>query len=439
LDNMIDAVIEKEIEFRKIGPNEPPWLYRIRKNAWQYYQTSPPPARTSNVWRYSDPALFTVENPQELFGRLPFLPDDSPHRIRDIGPGHAAIGYNRRDLRAFVRVNPELESAGVFLKDLYSAIRENNQLVEDHLGHLIGHDFGKFEALNLALWNTGMFLYIPSNLVIEKPIYLHRYPTGKYTIPRLLVIIGDNTKSTIIDDYSGQCESDCALVNGAVEIFAGDASKVRYVNLQRFATDMNAYITIRSQIGRETNIKSIFGSIGSRVTKVNAGTILTGRGAKSEMYGIVFGDKKQHFDYHTMQHHRASESFSNINFKVALKDKANSAYTGLIKIEKNTVNCEAYQENRNLLLNNGTKAESIPELEILTDQVRCTHGATMGPIDPEQVFYLKCRGISETEAVKMIVNGFAESLFGQLPDDIAAILRDLIQAKMEGNGNGSNL
>ena len=150
------------------------------------------------------------------------------------------------------------------------------------------------------------------------------------------------------------------------------------------------------------------------------------------MYGVIFGDDKQHFDYHTMQHHKASESFSNLNFKVVLKDKAKSAYTGLIRIEKDTVNCEAYQENRNLLLNPGTKAESIPELEILTDQVRCTHGATMGPIDPEQIFYLKSRGIGETEAVKMIVIGFMESLLRQIPDDIAKILRDVISVETGG-------
>jgi Fe-S cluster assembly protein SufD len=439
LDKMINTVIEKETAFRKIAAGEPTWLYRLRKDAWESFQASPPPERTSNVWRYTDPALFTIENPQELFEQLPVLPDGSPHRIKDVSPENSAFGYNRGDLRTFTRMSPELARSGVIFKDLYSAIQENEKLVKDNLGLLIGSDFGRFEALNLALWNNGLFLYIPSNLVIEQPVYLRRYPTGKYTMSRLLVMVDNNTEATIIDDYSGICKSDCNLVNSVVEIYAGGASNVRYVNMQRLSSDIKTYITVRSQISQEANIKSIFGCIGSQSTKVNAGTILTGRGANSEMYGLVFGDKKQHFDYHTMQHHKASESFSNLNFKVALKDKANSAYTGLIKIEEDTVNCEAYQENRNLLLNNGTKAESIPELEILTDQVRCTHGATMGPIDPEQVFYLKCRGISETEAVKMIVTGFAESLLGQLPDDIAAILRDMIHAKMEGSGYGGNI
>ncbi len=411
----------------------------MRREAWDFYLASPPPERASNVWRYTDPAEFAVENPQELFGPLPQILENSSQRLREMNPDHAAFGHNQEDLKNFTRLSPALEDKGIIFKDLFSAIQENGDLVKEYFGNLIASDFGKFEAFNMALWNTGYFLYIPSNTVIEKPIYLHRQPAGKYTVPRLLAVLGDNVEATIIDDYSGHSEDQSGLVNAAVEIFAGDSSNVRYLNLQGLAPDAKTFITIRNQIGQNSKIKSIFGSIGSKVTKVNAGTILTGRGASSQMYGVIFGDKKQHFDYHTMQHHKASESFSNLNFKVVLQDKANSAYTGLIKIEKDTVNCEAYQENRNLLLNSGAKAESIPELEIMTDQVRCTHGATMGPIDPEQVFYLKCRGISETEAVRMIVTGFVESLLEQLPGDISNSLRGLIRRKLEGNGHDANV
>ncbi len=439
MDNETSILLDSRIEFRRISPHEPAWIYQMRKEAWDFYLASPPPERASNVWRYTDPAEFAVENSQVLFEMPPGVRDNSPQPLRELSPDHAAFGYNQEDLKTFARLSPALEDKGIIFRDLHSAILENGDLVKEYLGTLIAADFGKFEAFNMALWNTGYFLYIPSNTVIEKPIYLHRHTAGKYAVPRLLVVMGDNVEATIIDDYSCHSEGKTGLVNSAVEIFAGDSSNVRYLNLQGLAPNVKTYITIRNQIGQNSNIKSIFGSIGSKVTKVNAGTILTGRGASSQMFGVIFGDKKQHFDYHTMQHHRASESFSNLNFKVVLQDKANSAYTGLIKIEKDTVNCEAYQENRNLLLNSGAKAESIPELEILTDQVRCTHGATMGPIDPEQVFYLKCRGISEIEAVRMIVTGFVESLLGQLPADISNSLRGLIRRKLEGNGHDSNV
>jgi Fe-S cluster assembly protein SufD len=439
LADILDALISQETAFRPIASGEPDWFYQLRRDAWEYFLTASPPDRTSNVWRYTDPADFHIAYPERLFNSLPVSPDIFPTELRQIDPEHSAFGYNTSDLKTYARMVPNLEYMGVIFKELHSAIRENRDLVEPYFGKLIGPDFGKFEALNQALWNTGLFLNIPSNVIIEKPIYIHRYPTDKYTIPRLLVVIGDNAQATIIDDYAGSSVDKGSIANSAVELFAGDSSNVRYVNIQRFGADINTYITVRSQVGQNTNIKSIYGSTGSLVTKVNAGTILNGRGANSQMYGVIFGDSKQHFDYHTMQHHKSNESFSNLNFKVVLKDKAKSAYTGLIRIEKDTVNCEAYQENRNLLLNPGTKAESIPELEILTDQVRCTHGATMGPIDPEQVFYLKSRGLDETNAVRMIVTGFMESLLAQVPEETTKILRDLIYAKLEDNPDGPGI
>jgi Fe-S cluster assembly protein SufD len=345
---------------------------------------------------------------------------------------YSAFGYNRGDGAVFTQFGAELKNTSVVFKDLYSAAREDNAMVERHFGRLIGYNFGKFEALNMALWNNGLYLYIPANTVIEKPIYLHRHPTGMTTMSRLLVIAGENSQATIIDDYACHCHHDGAIGNSAVEIVGGASSNVRYVNIQRLAEGAKTYITERAEIGASANIKSIFGSVGSAITKVNAGVVLNSRGASSQIYGVVFGNAKQHFDYHTTQHHKSGESFSNLNFKVVLKEKAMSAYTGLIRIEKDAANCEAYQENRNLLLSKGTKAESIPELEILTDEVRCTHGATMGPIDPEMVFYLKSRGIDEAEAIRSIVSGFIEPLLVQIPADIAEILRNLVHVKLGG-------
>ncbi len=435
----LDTILTGRADFRPIDKFEPQWFYDLRRAGWERYHASPPPNRAANVWRYTDPNLFVIENPEQMFDWLPVLPDDTSQEIKPIKPEHAAFGYNRSDLRTFAQMIPELGGSGVIFKDLYAALRENEELARPHFGKLIGPEFGKHEAFNMAFWNNGLFLYIPKNAVIEKPILMHRHPTGQHTIQRLLVVIGENAQATIIDDYSCHCRGMGMITNAAVEIFAGDAANVQYVNIQRLGEDSRPYITERAQIGQSTNMHSIFGAVGAAVTKVNAGTILAGRGANSRMSGIVFGSGKQHFDYHTVQNHRASESFSNLDFKVILRDKSMSAYTGLIRVEKDTVNCEAYQENRNLLLNKGTRAESIPELEIMTDQVRCTHGATMGPIDPEQVFYLRSRGFSETEAVQAIVSGYVEPTLNQMPRDIASILRELVHNRLDGEWNGGRI
>jgi Fe-S cluster assembly protein SufD len=435
----IDAILIKKVDFRPIDKFEPEWFYNLRKAGWDYYHDSPLPNRAINVWRYTDPKLFIIQDPEQMLDWLPVLPDNSPQEIKPIKPEHAAFGYNRSDLRTFAQMTPELGGSGVIFKDLFSALRENEELVRPYLGKLVGAEFGKLEAFNMAMWNNGLFLYIPQNAVIEKPIYMHRHPTGQYTIQRLLVVVGESAQATVIDDYSCHCQGMGMITNAAVELFVGDSANVRYINIQRLGVDARPYITERGLIGKGSSLFSIFGGVGAAVTKVNAGTILAGRGANSQMSGVVFGSQMQHFDYHTVQNHRAAESFSNLDFRVVLKDKSMSAYTGLIRVEKDTVNCEAYQENRNLLLNRGTKAESIPELEILTDQVRCTHGATMGPIDPEQVFYLRSRGYSEAEAVKAVVRGFMEPTLVKMPEDAAAIIRELVRVKMDGENNGGRV
>ncbi len=243
------------------------------------------------------------------------------------------------------------------------------------------------------------------------------------------MIAGKNAKATIIDDYSGSCP-DQALINSVVELFVGDSSNIRYANTQRLDDNCKSYITQRAKLGRDAGIYSIFGALGGNVSKVNAGSVLAGKGADSRLYGILFGNDQQHFDYHTKHHHTAGETYSNIDVKVVLKDKAVSAYTGLIKINEDALNCEAYQENRNLLLNKGTRAESIPELEILCDQVSCSHGATMGPLDPEMLFYLTSRGISRDDAVKTVIGGFVEPTVQQLPAELRDVVRDIIMAKL---------
>jgi Fe-S cluster assembly protein SufD len=435
----IDTILTGKANYRPIDKFEPEWFYNMRRKGWEHYRDSPLPNRATNVWRYTDPGLFMIENPEQMFDWLPVLPDDTIQELKQMNPDHAAFGYNRSDLRTFTQMIPELGGSGIIFKDLFAALRENEDIAEPHFGKLIGPEFGKLEAFNMALWNNGLFLYIPKNTVIEKPIYMHRHPTGQYTIQRLLVVVGENAQATIIDDYSCHCRGMGMITNAAVEIFAEDSANVKYVNIQRLGDDSKPYITERALIGQNTNIHSMFGSVGAVTTKVNAGTILAGRGANSRMSGVIFGAGKQHFDYHTVQNHRASDSFSNLDFKVVLRDQSMSAYTGLIRIEKDTLNCEAYQENRNLLLNSGTRAESIPELEIMTDQVRCTHGATMGPIDPEQVFYLRSRGYSASDAVKTVVSGYIEPTLSQMPADIAGTLRELVRNRLDGDGNGGRI
>jgi len=431
------TMLKEKVAFRSKTNSESEWLYNFRQLGWEFYQDEPMPERVNHLWRYTDPQLFTLTKPDEILKSLPRSSDTLNGKMLKADQGLAAYAANKTDMKAILQVSEEFQESGAIIADLSSAIGKHHDIVSRFFGRLIPHDFGKFEALNMALWNTGLFIYIPDNVVIEKPIYLYRHPTGNITMTRLLVVVGKNAQATVIDDYKCPCNTNPTMANSAVELFADDSSRLSYVNLQRLALDNKTFVTQRTQLGADAETYTLFASLGSGVAKVDEGTILTGRGSTSNMFGVAFGDEKQRFDHHTLHHHKASNSYSHIDFKVVLKERANSAYTGLIKIEKDALNCEAYQENRNLLLNRGPKAETIPELEILTDQVRCSHGATVGPIDPEMVFYLTSRGYSKDEAVRAIVTGFVEPTLNKMPDELGATIREIVLDKLEGKENGS--
>jgi Fe-S cluster assembly protein SufD len=393
------------IEFRAILKSEPEWLYRLRKAGWDYYHSSPLPERSDHLWRYTDPGLFLPENP----GKLLKSPSDKPEQSPS---GGFLISDNRS----------ELENKSVIIENLKSALPDHGELIQNYLGRAIDTNFGKFESLNMSIWDMGLFIYVPENTLVEEPIHIRYIPTAKLGARRMLLIIGNNSEVTIIDDYAANREFAGLQTNNSTEIFAGKNSKVKYLSLNRLEKDHTLYITDRAVIDSDVSFESIYAGFGGGISKINTGVVLSGRGAQSRITGFVYSDRARKTDYHTRHHHSSGDTYSDLDFKVVLKDKARSAYTGLIRIEKDAANCEAYQENRNLLLNEGTNAESIPELEILTDQVRCSHGATVGPIDPEMIFFLKSRGLSESEAVRLIIDGFFESTLIKSPEIIKEIL-----------------
>ena len=175
---------------------------------------------------------------------------------------------------------------------------------------------------------------------------------------------------------------------------------------------------------------SVMVSFGAGLYKADVGAVLEGAGSESRMVGLCFGDGRQRADHHTVQDHRGAHTASDIDFRVVLAGKARSAYTGVIRIAQDAPYCEAFQENRNLLLSDGCKADSIPELEILTDEVRCKHGATAGPIDPDQLFYISSRGLSPDDATKMIVTGFLEAALANIPESLGDPIREELARRL---------
>ena len=416
----------------------PLWLREKRRDARTAFNNAPLPRRGLHLWRYTDPAKFLVEpgTPTDT------VFDNGYDTIVRIERKHAddgqlsglVVDYGGREIVTYGI--DELTAKGVVVSSLSDAVENRREIVEEHVYQLVNESTGKFEAMNGALWNDGIFIHVPDNVTVEKPLHLMREAgNGNSSVyPRLLVVVGKNAELTLIDEYGGgshDFDAGTSYSNGAVELFGKQDSRVRYVTLQRQARATNSYLTHRAKVDRGGSMLTIPLAFGGSLAKQNIGVILSGEGADSRMYGLLFGSARQHFDNHTLHHHAHGQTTSNINFKVVLRDKASSAYTGLIRIDPHAKVCEAYQENRNLLLNPGTKAETIPELEILNEDVSCSHGATVGPIDPMEIFYLNSRGIHTDEAVRMIVSGFVASTLKLVPEDLRERISEFVATRLE--------
>lgn len=376
------------------------WLEAQRHAAWEMYGAAPRPDRVAHLWRYTDPALILP---------VPTAVD------REWKPGLMRIGE---------------VPAGVEVTGLREAIAAGGP-ARDRFGSLLPASFGPLEALNAAAWQDGVFVRVPRGLVVKDPLVISSVLGDRpFNASRLLVILEDGAALTVVRDYTGGNAAGAQQVNGVIEILAGADAAPRLVVVQELNRGARLALNQRTLAGRNSRCETVLCSFGGGVVKADIGTILDGEGAESESWGVIVGDARQHFDHHTVHEHRAGRTRSNFDYKTVLRDRARSAYTGLIRIDAGAKGCAAYQENRNLMLDETAKADSIPELEILNDEVQCTHGATMGPIEPEYIFYLQSRGIPKADSIRMYVEGFVEPALTRLPPALHDRLRAHLEARL---------
>ena len=413
---------------------EPKWMNIRRQAALDSYNKLLMPQKRLHLWRYTDPEKFLVERNIQTRPRTIANTLKQGLNRRLVTGSLSAAALDQSGKSIWTQVSDDADD--LVILPMSRAFAEYEEIIERYLYQLVDENIGKFEAFGSALWQDGIFVYLPDGKTVEKPVHLIREVADEQGLQffRLLVVVGKNAEMTLIDEYMGGSSdpNQKSHAFGAVEIFGGQDSRIRYVNLQRQESGVTSYLTHRARIERGSSILTIPLAFGGKLAKQNFGVTLNGPGADSKMYGLLFGSKRQHFDNHTLHHHASGQTTSDIDFKVVLRDKAISAYTGLIRIEQEAANCEAYQENRNLLLGGGAKAETIPELEILNEEVMCSHGATVGPIDPEMLFYLTSRGYTPEDAVRTVVTGFVASTLKMVPADIRGGIRSVVTDRLEG-------
>ena len=405
--------------------DEPEWLVRRRRQAWATYHTLPMPDRVAHLWRYTDPKHFVLTT-EDLVPAASGAPVQEAQKFWE-AEELSGVALWQAGKIAHLHLDPKLVAAGVLLLDLHHAAKEYQRLVEAQMGRAVKDDHGKFEALNTAIWQAGLFLHVPRHVKIDKPIHLIIAGDANtpFLAPRILVGLEEAAQATVVTEFVSPKDEEFA-VNTVVEAEVGQAANLRLVGVQRWGERVTSHYTQRAVLARDAQLLMVWAGLGADLSKADLGTLLEGRGSSVKLLGMSFGQRGQHFDQHTVHDHHGSDTYSDLDFKIVLKDKARSAYTGLIRIEPHATNCEAYQENRNLLLSEGTRADTIPELEILNDEVRCTHGATIGPLDEDELFYLAARGIPRAEAIRMVVAGFVEPTLKAVPEDLQERLRSYI-------------
>src|SRR5947207_9290958 len=277
----------------------------------------------------------------------------------------------------------------------------------DRLGTLVGAD-DKFTAHNAARWEHGLLVRVPKGVELDAPLYVKvtNATEGGALFWRLLVIAEEGSRFSLIEEYASASPELVGYSNAVAEVFVDQAARFEYVSIQNLSKETWHFATHHATVQRDAELDWVAGGFGSKKGKIRIQNDLAGPGATSRVTGAYFSDGGQHLDYDTFQEHIAPNTTSDFAFKGALRDEATAVWRGMIRVEEDAQKTNAYQENRNLMLSDDAHADSIPGLEIEANDVRCTHGATLGQVDRDQLFYLMTRGLNRSEAERLIVRGF---------------------------------
>jgi Fe-S cluster assembly protein SufD len=415
------GISEETVKALSSLKSEPGWLTEKRLEAWRTFEDLPMPTLRDEAWRYTDISDVRIEDflpysPSPDVKSEEALPDAVRRLIRE-GEENSALLVQHNSETTYSRIDEDLAGKGVVFTDLHTALAEHEELVKEKLFGLVPGDYDKFAALSAAAFAGGSFLYVPRGVDVEVPIQSYRWlDVAGSIMPRTLVIVEEGASVAYIDEYASADDEDPAFSNGAVELYVGEGASLRYVSLQNWERNVLHFNTIRSQTEKDATIRSLVVSFGSQLSRTNVEAGLSAAGGDSEMLGLYFADQNQVLDHHTLQDHIAPNAHSDLLYKGALRDESIAVFSGLIRVEPGAQKTDAYQTNRNLILGTDDAfAVSLPNLEIMADDVKCSHGSTTGQVDETDLFYLMSRGIPRREAEKLVVFGFFGEITSRIP------------------------
>jgi len=410
-------------------------LASYRTRAWEALRRLPLPDTTQEAWRRTDLRALPLDSLRipaaEAYLDLPSVPEDLLRPlVSDQHGGQIVLlpGGSQIDL------DPALAQQGILFTDLKTAQEKHGDVLERILGQTVNPEESKFAALAGALAPNGVLLYVPRHVQVLPPLHSVMWGAGAGLahFTHLLVLVDEGASVTYVHEAASPTEASEALHAGIVEIRILQGGRLQFVELQSWGLHVWNFTHARARLERDASLDWIFGSVGSKLTKNFSELDLAGEGASGRMSGFYFTDGDQHLDHDTQQNHLAPHTTSDLLFKGALKGRSRSIWQGMIYVAPQAQKTDGYQANRNLVLSEGARADSIPGLEILADDVRCTHGATVGKLEEEPLFYLRSRGLPPREAERLLVEGFFDPIMQRIPfEGVRARFRQIILKKME--------
>jgi len=417
------------------GSKESNFVDQFRQEAWQNASKLALPKTNEEAWRRTDISKLAVEKfriPTENDkSALPEIPKSLLKPIA--GKGHGGqIVFSPKETQH--QLSAEIKDQGVIFLTLREAAKSQRDLLEKVLGKIVRSDEGKFAALAAAFAEDGVFLYVPKGVQVEKPLHSVLWGPGDDLayFSHLVVWLEEGASATYVHEAASPNGKNQSMHAGNVEIYVGENANLRFIEMQSWGDQIWNFSHERARVMKNGKIDWIFGSLGSHLTKNFSEINLEGEGSEGRMSGFYFTDKDQHLDHDTQQNHLAPRTSSDLLFKGALEDESRSVWQGMIYVAPEAQQTDGYQSNKNLVLSENARADSIPGLEILADDVRCTHGATIGNVDEEEMFYLLSRGIPKMEARQLIVEGFFDPIMQRIPfDGVRARFQQAIVQKMK--------
>jgi Fe-S cluster assembly protein SufD len=373
---------------------EPAWLEERRRRGAALIETLPLPDARSKGWEFTDLASL------------------------DLG------SYTSTD--ASVEVSG---GEGATVISLAEAVETHAELLQEKLGSLVGVE-DPFVARNEADWRDGVLVHVPRGVRLTEPVRIEVpiEAAGSAVSWRTLIVLEEGAEAEVWEHWSSPDDEVDALLNSVVELSVGQAATLRYVNTQDISEQAWIFATQRAQVERDGRLDWAALGFGSGRGKVRMETKLAGQGSEARVTGGYAGGPGQHLDYDTTQEHAAPNTNSDLAFRGVLAKGSTAVWRGMIKVDPGAQGTDAFQESRNLLLSPEAHADAIPGLEILADDVRCTHAAAIAQVDKEQLFYLTSRGLGEADAKSLVIEGFLEALVERLAE---GPVRDEISAALE--------